>query len=163
MRCATHPDVETNLRCGKCGKPICPKCMVQTPVGARCPDCARQYKLPTYRVSSGYYLRAVGAAVGMGAVCGLAWGVIANLIRGFIPFILSFVIAGIVGWGIGEVVGLAVNRKRGRGLATVGGAAVVLAYLVKVFVFGLPPLGLVLLIDLAALAVGVYTAVSRLK
>jgi hypothetical protein len=164
MQCATHPDVETNLRCGKCGKAICPKCMAQTPVGARCPDCAKQYKLPTYSVSSGYYLRAAGAALGMAVVCGLAWGIIANLIMGFIPIILSFVIAGIVGWGIGEVVGLAVNRKRGRGLAVIGGAAVVLAYVINVLVFGgLPLFGLGMLFEVLAVIVGVYTAVSRLK
>ena len=73
MRCAIHPEVETNLSCGKCGQPICPKCMVQTPVGARCPNCAKLYKLPTYRVSTGYYLRAIGTALGMAIVCGLVW------------------------------------------------------------------------------------------
>ena len=164
MQCATHPDVETNLRCGKCGKAICPRCMVQTPVGARCPDCAKQYRLPTYSISSGYYLRAAGAALGMAVVCGLAWGVIANLILGFIPIILSFVIAGIVGWGIGEVVGMAVNRKRGRGLAVIGGAAVVVAYVINVLTFGGVPLsGLNILFEILAIIVGVYTAVSRLK
>ncbi len=35
MKCATHPEVDTNLRCGKCGKPICLRCLVQTPVGDR--------------------------------------------------------------------------------------------------------------------------------
>ena len=27
MKCATHADTETELRCGHCEKPICPKCM----------------------------------------------------------------------------------------------------------------------------------------
>ena len=76
MKCATHPDTETNLKCGKCGKPICPKCMVQTPVGARCRECARVKKLPTFTVSGSYYLRGIGAALGMGIVMGLAWGAI---------------------------------------------------------------------------------------
>ena len=73
MRCATHPEVETNLRCGKCGKPICPRCMVQTPVGARCPDCARLYKLPTYRVSAMHYLKASGVALGLAIACGFSF------------------------------------------------------------------------------------------
>ena len=38
--CADHPDVETRLRCSRCGRPICPRCSVRTPVGMRCPDCA---------------------------------------------------------------------------------------------------------------------------
>ena len=41
MKCGNHTEAETSLKCGKCGKLICPKCMVQTPVGSRCKDCAR--------------------------------------------------------------------------------------------------------------------------
>ena len=82
MKCATHPNVETNLSCGKCDRPICPKCLVQTPVGARCRQCARLYKLPTYRVSTIYYLRAGGTALGMAVVCGIIWG----LLTAIIPF-----------------------------------------------------------------------------
>ncbi len=39
--CANHPGVETNLRCNKCEKPICPKCAVLTPTGYRCKECIR--------------------------------------------------------------------------------------------------------------------------
>ena len=157
MRCATHPEVETNLRCGKCDKPICPKCMVQTPVGARCPDCARLYKLPTYRVSTQYYLRAVGTGLGMAIVCGIVWGVLAGLLPFF--FLNLFLAAG-VGYAIGEVVSLSVNRKRGTGLAIVAGLAVAISYLVNLFLpwgFGFR------LFDLLALALGIFVAVTRLR
>ncbi len=40
--CYRHPDRETAVSCSNCGKPICPDCMTSTPVGMRCPDCARQ-------------------------------------------------------------------------------------------------------------------------
>ena len=36
------PRVETALSCASCGTPICPDCMVQTPVGIKCRNCARQ-------------------------------------------------------------------------------------------------------------------------
>ena len=39
MRCAYHPGTETELTCGRCDKPICPRCLVHTEVGIRCPDC----------------------------------------------------------------------------------------------------------------------------
>ena len=161
MRCATHPNVETNLRCGKCGKPICPKCMVQTPVGARCPDCAKLYKLPTFRVPFGYYLRAIGAALGMAIVCGIVWGVIS----GFVPFFfLNLLLAAGVGYAIGEVVSLSVNRKRGRGLAAVAGTALVISYLVCIFSFGRLPLGIFsIVLDLVALALGIFFAANRLR
>ena len=161
MRCATHPGVETNLRCGKCGKPICPKCMVQTPVGARCTACARLYKLPTYRVSFSHYLRAVGTALGIAIVCGLVWGVI----NGIVPFFyLNLLLASGIGYVIGEVVSLSVNRKRGNGLATIAGMALVLSYLVSIFTFGRLPFGLFnIVLDLVALALGIFFAVNRLR
>ena len=165
MKCATHPEVETNLRCGKCGKPICPRCLVQTPVGARCPDCARLYKLPTYRVSTQYYLRAAGTGLGMAIVCGLAWAVV----RGVVPFFyLNLLLAPGAGYAIGEVVSLSVNRKRGTGLAVVASIAVVISYLVSimigtVFFRGLP-LGLFnIIFDLVAVALGIFVAVTRLR
>ena len=40
--CYRHPGRETNVSCSNCGRPICPDCMTTTPVGMRCPECARQ-------------------------------------------------------------------------------------------------------------------------
>ena len=161
MRCATHPKVETNLRCGKCDKPICPKCLVQTPVGARCPDCAKLGKLPTYRVSIKHYLRATGTGLGMAVVCGVAWGAIGWVI----PFFsFNLLLAPAAGYAIGEVVSLSVNRKRGTGLAIVGGIAIVASYLVTFLFPGGFPFGLFSIIyHLVALALGVFVAVTRLR
>ncbi len=155
MKCAYHPDVETNLRCGKCGKPICPKDMVQTPVGAKCPDCAKLYKLPTYQVPARYYLRAVGTGLGMAIVCGIFWG----LIGGIIPFFyLNLALAAGVGYVIGEVISKAVNRKRGTGLAIIAGGSVVISYFISI----LSPWGLHFgLFDILALALGIFLAVNR--
>ena len=135
--------------------------MVQTLVGARCPDCARLYKLPTYRVSTKYYLRAGGTALGMAIVCGVVWG----LIGSFVPFFfLNLLLAAGAGYAIGEVVSLSVNRKRGTGLATIAGIAVAISYLVSLLLpWGLP-FGLSFhFLDLLALALGIYFAVSRLR
>jgi len=40
--CYRHPSRETGVSCSSCGRPICPDCMTTTPVGMRCPECARQ-------------------------------------------------------------------------------------------------------------------------
>jgi membrane associated rhomboid family serine protease len=40
--CYRHPSRETGVSCSSCGRPICPDCMTPTPVGMRCPDCAKQ-------------------------------------------------------------------------------------------------------------------------
>jgi membrane associated rhomboid family serine protease len=39
--CYRHPNRETGVHCSNCGKAICPDCMTPTPVGMRCPECAR--------------------------------------------------------------------------------------------------------------------------
>jgi len=136
--------------------------MVQTPVGARCPDCAKLYKLPTYRVSTKYYLRAAGTALGMAIVCGIAWGFIQGALG---LFYLNLLLAAGVGFAIGEVVSLSVNRKRGTGLAIVGSVALVISYLVGILIGNLFPLwGLSFgLLDLLALALGIFVAVTRLR
>ena len=40
--CYRHPGRETGVSCSNCGRPICPECMTSTPVGMRCPECAKQ-------------------------------------------------------------------------------------------------------------------------
>jgi len=165
VKCARHPDVETTLRCGKCGTPICPRCMVQTPVGARCPECAKLYKLPTYRMSSGYYLRAIGAALGIAIVIGAVWGIIESLL----PFrFFTLIIGAGIGYAIGEVVSLAVNRKRGTVLAVIGSLGVVVSYIVTFAVetlrFGYIPFGgFSFLFTLGAIVIGIYIVVTRLR
>ncbi len=162
-RCTAHPKVETSLTCVKCGKPICPRCMVEAPVGARCPECAKLYRLPTFRVTPVYYLRAVGAAAGMTIACGLLWA----FIKPWSPFFLSFLLAAGIGYVIGQVVSLSVNRKRGTGLAMVAGTAVVASYIISLLpfdrLFALPLNPLYLLLELAALAAGVWIATRMLR
>src|ERR1700760_755013 len=48
--CYRHPNRETGVSCSSCGRPICPDCMTPTPVGMRCPECARdRTKVKTVR------------------------------------------------------------------------------------------------------------------
>ena len=155
MRCATHPEVETNLSCGRCGSPICPKCMVQTPVGTRCPDCAKLRRLPTFEVSSRQYLIASGVGVGVAIVAGIAWA----LIFGLFPAIYFYVLlAAGVGFAIGELISLSVNRKRGLRLQVIGGMSMVLSSAIGYLFMGFfsPYL-------LIGLALGIIVAISRLR
>ena len=40
--CYRHPSRETGVSCSSCDRPICTDCMIATPVGMRCPECAKQ-------------------------------------------------------------------------------------------------------------------------
>jgi membrane associated rhomboid family serine protease len=56
--CYRHPDRETSVKCSRCGRPICPDCMYDSPVGMRCPECAgrrtRARGLPIARSGATY-------------------------------------------------------------------------------------------------------------
>jgi hypothetical protein len=164
-RCARHPDVETNLRCGKCGTPICPRCMVEAPVGARCPDCAKLTKIPTYRVSSTYYLRAITAGLVTAVVTGVVWGIIES----YLPFrFFSLIIAAGIGYLIGEAISRSVNRKRGTILAVTGAFSVAVSfavtYLADYIMVGFINYGAYRIVfTLVSIAIGGYMAVTRLR
>lgn len=39
--CYRHPDREAGVSCTRCGRPVCPECMVSASVGFHCPECVR--------------------------------------------------------------------------------------------------------------------------
>jgi hypothetical protein len=120
--CANHPSVPTSLRCSRCGKPICARCRVATPVGYRCYECADVQSVPTYAVDTNYYVKALALGGGAAAGIGVLWG----LFPGF-----DFWAALIMGIVVGEVVSWAANMKRGPGLQMVGVVAVALGIVVS--------------------------------
>ena len=165
LRCATHPNVETSLRCGKCDKPICPRCMVMTPVGARCRECANAKKLPTFQLSGKNYLVAGLVALGMGIGVGIVWGLVELLFR---TYFFGIIFAAGAGWLIGEVVSRSVNRKRGTWLSIIGGLAVLLAYGIVFAVegnrFGVLNLSIYrVAFSFIFAGIGVFVAVNRLR
>ncbi|HEV8564958.1 MAG TPA: rhomboid family intramembrane serine protease [Actinomycetota bacterium] len=40
--CYRHPGEETLVHCTRCGRPICPQCMIPAPVGHHCPECVAE-------------------------------------------------------------------------------------------------------------------------
>jgi hypothetical protein len=91
--CAFHKGVETNLSCAECGRYICPKDMVETPVGYKCRECGRSKRPTLGGVKPRQYL--TGAASAAGA--GLALAVILTVV----PF-MSFWLALLGGMGVAE-------------------------------------------------------------
>ena len=94
-------------------------------------------------------------------VCGITWGVIELII----PFIsVNLLLAPAAGYAISEVIGLSVNRKRGKGLAIVAGIAVAVSYIITLLFFGRLPFGLFsIMYHLLALGLGIFVAVNRLR
>jgi hypothetical protein len=144
LYCANHPTVETLLRCNKCGKPICQRCGVRTPVGIRCRECAQLRRLPMYKVGPQHYLLA--------ALVALPASFVAGLVMQQLGWILAFFLGAAVGGLIAEVV-YRVTHKRGAGMAWLVSACILLGALpgVVVAVAFLPGASLAALLDLRVL------------
>ncbi len=119
LYCANHPQTPTSLRCNKCGKPICARCAVLTPVGYRCKDCVRGQQ-QIFETALWYdYVAAAAIAAPLAAIAGF---LVMSL--GFFVFFLSPVVGGVVA----ELVRAAV-RRRGRYLSLVAVGAFLLGCL----------------------------------
>jgi len=129
VQCAQHPQVETELRCGKCETPICPRCMVQTPVGARCRACANLRRPVLYTISPLMLARGAGAALAVAVVVGLLWGYLLPHSANVFGFFIFFPALG-YGWLAAEAIGRATNRRRGVALQVVAAASCVLVYII---------------------------------
>ncbi len=127
-RCSYHPDVETEMRCAECGKPICPKEMVLTPVGYKCPEDARPKRSEYMLVKPHQLLKAslVGLAVGVGGA----------ILVGIIGF--GGIFLGIM-WGsaTSEAVRRASGGHRGATVGAVAAVSLGLGGLVGWFFFGI--------------------------
>jgi len=154
--CAEHSDTPTNLRCSRCEKLVCPRCMVQAPVGIRCREHGQGQKLPTYQVSRGYLARGIGAGVAIGVAGGATLALVVLPIAWSIPFGTMIALGGF-GYLLGEGISRATNRKRGRPLVIVAVASILIAFGIIYYFTGL---GLSMLFGIGA---SIYLAVTRLR
>jgi tetratricopeptide (TPR) repeat protein len=156
LTCANHPNVETMLRCNRCGKPICTRCAVQTPVGYRCRECVGQQQAVFY--SGGTVDYVIGGALGL-----VLGGVAAYLMALLGAWFFALILGPTVGIGIAELVRLAVRRRRSRYLWLAVGGGIVVGSL-PALVLGLSVFSLWSLLTLIlflVLAVGAVTARLR--
>jgi hypothetical protein len=154
LYCANHPNVETMLRCNRCGKPICTRCAVQTPVGYRCRECVGQQQAVFF---TGGVLDYVIAAVLSLVLSGIASYLMTLIGAWFFAIILGPT----VGIGIAEAIRLAVRRRRSRYLWLAAAAGMVVGAL-PALVFALFSLWSLLTLALfLVLAVG--AAMARLR
>jgi hypothetical protein len=118
--CANHPDRETLVHCSSCGKPICPDCMVYSPVGVKCKECARLPRSARVTLQGARLVRTVLVALVVGTGLGLAYYFLLGSI-GF--FFLGFFVAIGLGYLVGEAVLRASAYYRGKETAwlAVGG------------------------------------------
>lgn len=162
LHCARHPEVETTLRCNRCGTPICPRCAIRTPVGFRCPDCVR--------AQAAVFYNAVWFDYVIAAIIALIFSAGVALLAPIVGWFFMIFIGPAAGGLLGEIIFRAVRRRRGRRLwAAVGAAMLVGALLPYVAPALLTGNLAVLLSPYLLLSVGLYlvlgigAAVARLR
>jgi len=162
--CANHPNVETSLRCNKCGKPICAKCAVRMPTGYRCKECVRgQLKIFDTAQWYDYVLGFITAGI-----LGFLASLLALFVSGlsFIGWILIIIGAPTAGVVIAEGVRLVIKKRRSRALfitiavaMVLGALPVIIFNLVAFNLFGLIFQGIFLFIATPV----VYTRLSGIQ
>ena len=119
--CVNHPKTETLLRCNKCGKPVCIKCVVRTPVGYRCKECLNIQRAGYYTATPMDYT----IAGIVGTIASIIGGGIAAALGGLFWFFAIFY-APAAGGIIAEIIRWAIQKRRGRYLWLVGCATLVI-------------------------------------
>lgn len=128
-QCAFHPDVETEVQCNTCGRYICPKDMVPTPVGYKCPICAKPERSQYTYVKPRQWV--LGGALAIGA--GIGGAIVLSFIHlGFFSLIIGYM------WGVGtaEAARRGSGGHRGREMVIVSVTGILLGGLVSLWLLG---------------------------
>ena len=160
--CVNHPNVETTLRCNRCGDPICVRCAIRTPVGYRCPRCVREQQAAFYTGTALDYPIAALIALPLAAT--------GAYFISFVGFFFAFFLSPVAGAIVSEAVWYGVRRRRTRHLWLVVGISIIVAtLLVALYQAGLFAgyplvLGRLLRLDLGIYGVmATSTAAARLR
>lgn len=166
--------VETNISCARCGEPICPQCMVYTPVGNKCKDCAsiggpEMFKVGSGDIVRGALLGGVGALV-LGVVVGLAVWVLWNipLLEGLpatVWYIVIIVVNGAGAFAAGNGLRLVVGLKYANSLRVLAAVLALVCFVAEVGTAVALGIGLAVLNlpGLIGFAIGAYYAMNRFK
>ena len=173
---ATCPrdNVETNISCARCGDPICPQCMVYTPVGNKCTGCANiggpeMFKVGRDDIVKGAIIGTI-AALALGVVTGFGlWALwefplfegLPSMAWYIVILVLNAAGAFASGYTLRYVVGLKYSNSL-RILAALLGLVFFVAETVTVVQLGIAPIVLNLS-GMIGFAVGAYYVMNRFK
>ncbi|MBI3914454.1 MAG: hypothetical protein HY327_09780 [Chloroflexi bacterium] len=108
LYCTNHPQTETLLRCNRCDKPYCVRCLVRTPVGMTCRTCLNIQQVGFYSATTADY--AIAATLGIGT--SIVSGALATVLAGF--WLLEIFYAPFAGGLIAQIIQGALQKRRGR-------------------------------------------------
>ncbi len=154
--CKRHPQTESYLGCSRCGDLICAECMIQTPVGARCPDHGAEMRNPMTQASGSEMTRALAAGIGSSILLHLVYFVML-LALGRVGLFLAFIAPAAIGYLVGEAVYRASGYTRNKNLAWAAAGSVFLGFVILSAVFVQVPVGTF------GILIGMYLAYRRVS
>ena len=169
--CLRHTDTTSNLGCSRCGDLICPECLVQSPVGARCPDCATIGQAPIFRATPTELSAAITLSIAGGFVFGIIYGILVWILwilpLGFtIGNVLASFIFALGAAPIGEYIRRVGKYKLDTRLRIVAAFTMFIVWIIGFIVastFGVWN-GLFLnIVAYLGLGIGIYVAMNRLR
>jgi hypothetical protein len=129
--CYRHPSRETAISCSNCERPICTDCMVYTPVGIKCPDCARLPRSAIVRLKPDRAARTIAAAAVGGAVLGL--GIL--LLQAAVGLFFTLILGYLIGIAMSEIVLWGSGRYRSPTTAAIAVGGAIWTYVVPYVLF----------------------------
>jgi len=158
LTCANHPDTETTLRCNRCGKPVCVRCVELTEVGYRCKECIREQQNVFFTAEvKDYFVLAIVSFV-LAALATPVIELLLGLLGLFFGIILAVFLGPAVGGAAATIIRRSVGRRRGRHMGVVAIVAIILGVgfgLIAASIFSiginLIPLGVFLFLSLSTI------------
>ncbi|MBI20943.1 MAG: hypothetical protein CL780_01685 [Chloroflexi bacterium] len=170
-RCSRHKDIGTNLRCGRCDDLICPKCLIQSPVGSRCPDCSKigqpdiliSSKTELLMVSISSFLIIIFGALTLSLITRILWSLPIGYQLGSILTAATLSILGII---VGEIIRKTGKYKIDKRLKIISGFTVFGIFLIGSILgnmMGIHNIVFTNIITFIGVAIGMYIAINRIR
>ena len=166
--------IETNIACARCDDPICPQCLVYTPVGNKCRACSdiggpEMFKVSQSDLIRGAVLGTIGAAAIGAAASGLAWALWRIPMFEGLPvtvwWIVVIALNFIGAFGSGYILRYIVGDKYANNLRILAATLGLVFFIVELIVTS--SLGIVILVlnmpGLVGFAIGAFYAMNRYK
>ncbi len=134
LACFYHPNSETRVSCGRCGRPLCPDCVRHGATGVRCKECISLSPEQRGLANRQQIRNALAAALGVAVAGGVLFGLLnwVNVVTG-----------AALGFGIGLAAFHASGRHRDVSIQALAGGSALVGLVVAAVVssIGMPGAG----------------------
>ena len=157
--CYKHKSQTTNLSCATCEIGVCIKCVIHTPTGIKCKNCANLKRIPTYEVSPVFFLRGiVSISITLILFMIRLYFLLLYIHSGLFIVLLSIIILGFL---IGQILSFSVNHKRGKPLKLLSGISFSIGIVLILILSNFQLINLFSILGAGSIIIGAYLSVEK--